>query len=209
MFYYSITLKSTLRNLFGHYSSEISNKFPSFLLFITATLQRAAVHELLMRLHIDVRETLKRNVYFWKRLLCRAMLAELCTMEYLSVSHRIALRKSTIVIQISIIHLFNRMHLGQFAYSFRKIHLTFDPVVYKINNPHVKLKGSTIDIILRNMQVLYNSSSLELLVDCFPLYWTRNNNEIRVNWTFICNRNIRIFLYDVKIYALTSNQKSQ
>lgn len=70
-------LKSTLRNLFAHYSSEISNKFPSFLLFIAATLQRATVHELLMRLHIDVRETLKRNVYFWKRLLCRAMLAEL------------------------------------------------------------------------------------------------------------------------------------
>lgn len=74
-FYYLIALKSTLRNLFAHYSSEISDKFPSFLLLIAATLQRPTVHELLMRLHIDVRETLKRNVYFWKRLLCRAMRA--------------------------------------------------------------------------------------------------------------------------------------
>lgn len=99
MFYYSIkALKSTLKNLFAHYSSEISNKFPSFLLFIAVTLQRATVHELLMRLHIDVRETLKRNVYFWKRLLCRAMLEELCTMKYLSVSHRVALCKNTMAI---------------------------------------------------------------------------------------------------------------
>lgn len=137
MFYYSITLKSTLRNLFAHYSSKISNKFPSFLFFIAATLQRTAVHELLMRLHIDVRETLKRNVYFWKHLLCRAMLAELCTMEYLSVSHRIALRKNTIAIQIPIILLFNRMHLEYLAFSFRKIHLAFDPVVYRINISHI------------------------------------------------------------------------
>lgn len=132
MFYYSTALKTTRRNLFAHYSSEISNKFSSFLLFIAATLQRAMVHELLMRLHIDVRETLKRNVYFWKRLLCGAMLADLCTMEYLSVSHRI-LRKNIIAIQISIV--LPAMYLRYFA--FREIHLAFSSAVYKINIPHV------------------------------------------------------------------------
>lgn len=127
MFYYSTALKTTLRNLFAHYSSEISNKFPSFLLFIAATLQRATVHELLMRLHIDVRETLKRNVYFWKRLLCGAMLAELCTMEYLSVSHRITLRKNIIAIQISII--LPVMYLRYLTFPFREIYLTFSWMV--------------------------------------------------------------------------------
>lgn len=141
MFYYSITLKSTLRNLFAHYSSEISNKFPSFLLFIAATLQRAMVHELLMRLHIDVRETLKRNEYFWKRLLCRAMLAELRTMEYLSVSHRTALRKNIIAIVQFLLDIpCKYLRYLRYAFSFRATFLTFltfSPVVYKINIPHV------------------------------------------------------------------------
>lgn len=38
MFHYSTALKNALRNFFTYYSSEISNKFSSFLPFIAASL---------------------------------------------------------------------------------------------------------------------------------------------------------------------------
>lgn len=136
-------LKNTPGEFLCHYRSEISNKFAKALpssFYCSGACDARAIHELLMRLHIDVRAKRPSDVFLELSAtpgVGRYMGARSSTTEHLSVKslHARALsitRQNVIAIQISTLASSFRVGVSQITpdarFPFRQVHLPFIPV---------------------------------------------------------------------------------
>lgn len=132
MFHYSTALRKVLWGISPITGRKfLINSLVSFSLLQQTLSKRATVHELPMRLHIDVRETPKWNVFLealvvMQGIACRTPLR---TMEYLSEceSPSIAPRRNTSWLFKSLLRFLSMLYIFDYIPRFhtRDIHLAF------------------------------------------------------------------------------------